>query len=266
MANQHSRYPAVGSSALDSSSYIAKADNDDEFEYEDLEKGDVVQVAQRLSFRPPALDLTQVDAVPNVRLSTGSDSIKSAESSGSSTPPPTPKRVTIQPTVALLFSLQPARTQLPILVPALLATIIAGLIPPYMTELLGQSFGAFTIYTVAVSGDVTAEAISAAKAQLLKSAQLYSIQFAGLAVLTILASCASFSLWILHGERVARDLRLEVFRGVGRRDMEWFDLGMGAEEVTDKDREDGEAAGEGAGGLMGRFSKYVGLNLRFADR
>ncbi|KAK4705248.1 ATP-binding cassette, subfamily B (MDR/TAP), member 1, partial [Phenoliferia sp. Uapishka_3] len=236
---------------------------DDDIDYEDEEDDDEfveekseVIVAKRLSFLPPPLVFAPQDAiVPTLPFSpTESDPTPSPFNADSPSAPP-PKRSAHEPSLKLLFSLTPIRSQLLILVPAVVCTVISALIPPYMTELLGTSFASFTTYTIATASTSDPETLKAAKATLMKSARLISIEFTGLAVATILLTCIGLSLWIVIGERVARDLRLEVFKGVGKRDMEWFDLGMGAEEATEEEIEEGESAGEGAGGLMGRFSK-----------
>lgn len=133
-----------------------------------------------------------------------------------------------------------------------------------MTELVGTAFGSFTNYAVVLAEAPSADILKAAESTLLSETRLVAIKFACLALVTLLSTGFSLSLWIVHGERVARDLRLEIFKGIGSREMAWFDLGMGADKRgEEEDAEEGEIAGEGAGGLMGRFSKCVCLSFLF---
>ncbi|KAL8290518.1 hypothetical protein RQP46_002776 [Phenoliferia psychrophenolica] len=253
-SHQHSRY---GSSDMGM----------EEFE-DDLERGQVVQIAERRSFRPPGLVPTPAhphppsqpyprQSPPSFQTTPSQFSIATGSPPASpdpSTPPP-PKKPAIKPSLALLFSLKPMRSHLPLLVPALFFTALVAAVPPYMTEVMGSSFGAFTLYALAIANNATPDEIAAAKVTLLHSARIVSLKFAGLAALMIISGLVSVSLWITHGERVARDLRLEVYRGISSRDMEWFDLGSGAAESTEEELASGDANGEGAGGLMGRFAK-----------
>jgi ATP-binding cassette subfamily B (MDR/TAP) protein 1 len=183
-------------------------------------------------------------------------STPSSDNSHAATPTSGRKKDVIQPTFALLFSLTTRSSQLSILIPATFLSIICGLIPPYMTELLGRTFGAFTTYTITTSNPtLTSDQIAAARSILLNSTRNSSFQFVGLAVAVIVASSASVALWVINGERTIKALRLKVFKGVGARSMAWYDLGMGAQDIEEE--EGGEEAGQGAGGLMGRFSKCV---------
>lgn len=216
--------------------------------------------------KPPHLDLSNSSQpVSNVRFSTTSTVLGLPASPSSPSPPSPPstepKKHLIQPTVSLLFSLTPRNSQLVILLPAIFLAIVCGLIPPYMTELLGQAFQAFTTYSLeTASPTLTTDELSAARAKLLSSAKNSSIQFSILAGLVLACASICVSLWVINGERTITALRLEVFKGVGGRSMEWFDLGMGAED--NEGEEEGEGgAGQGAGGLMGRFTKCVFLLL-----
>lgn len=209
--------------------------------------------------KPPHLDLSNSAQPPsNIRFSTTSTTVGLPTSPSTPTPPSAErKKHLVKPTVSLLFSLTPRSSQLTILVPAMILSIVCGLLPPYMTELLGQAFQAFTTYALeTASATLTPSELSAARAKLLSSAQDSSIRFSVLGGLTLVCASTCVSLWVINGERTITALRLEVFKGVGGRSMEWFDLGMGAE--NNEGEEEGEGgAGQGAGGLMGRFTKCV---------
>lgn len=215
--------------------------------------------------RPPKLDLSQstqpssktiAEGVPTstLRLSTATSS---STSTTSCTPPPAPKKPTIRPTLGLMFSLSPKLTHYTILLPATLLSIICGLFPPYMTDLVGKAFQAFTDYTLATSNpSLTPELLKQAQDTLVHTVRDATIKLCVLAALTFFVSTGMVYLWVVNGERAVRTLRMEVFKGVGKRELAWFDLGMGAteEEGEEVDGEEKESS-QGAGGLMGRFTK-----------
>ncbi|GAA6031431.1 hypothetical protein JCM8097_005656 [Rhodosporidiobolus ruineniae] len=206
--------------------------------------------------RPPNLDLTrEAVAVPELRYSTVSaapSETPSATGSDSSTSPP--KRPQVQPTLALLFSLNTRRTGYTIVLPAFLFAMASGLVPPYMTQTLGNALQAFTDYATALAQpDLTAEALSHARNTLLNSMEDKAIQFACLAAVVFVLNSGSTTLWVINGERVARELRLHVYNGVAARNMDWFDKGMGGSGADDE--EDGGEGKSDAAGLMGRFTK-----------
>ncbi|KAM0752358.1 P-loop containing nucleoside triphosphate hydrolase protein [Meredithblackwellia eburnea MCA 4105] len=168
-----------------------------------------------------------------------------------------PPAKTLRPSLALLFSVLPKSRALPLLIPGIILSIILSAIPPYMSILTGKSFSSFTDYaaTVAVPGITSAE-FDHAKRTLYNKSLLYLIQFIGLGTGNFVLTSISFTCWIAHGERVVNELRLLVYRGVGRHELEWFDLGMGAGDAGEVG--EGKSNGlesEGAAGLMGRFSK-----------
>lgn len=206
------------------------------------------------SYRPASLDLSQL---PSLRNSLAfSDATPPTPLTGSSTTTPPTKVPLIQPTISLLFSLTTRASTLSVVIPAIILSIVSGLIPPYMTELLGTAFQAFTTYSITVADPLlSAGQLQAARDALLSSTKNSSIQFCALAVGILITSTASVGLWVLNGERVVRALRREVFMGIGKREMAWFDLGMGSSTASEAS-EAGEG-GEGAGGLMGRFARSV---------
>lgn len=205
-----------------------------------------------LKTRPPKLTLADNEPIKNVRLSTGSAESHPPPSSPSSPDPPKPA---IVPSLSLLFSFNTRSTNLCIVLPGVVFSVASGLVPPYMTDLIGKAFAAFTTYTVnTVDPALSSDALASARSTLLHSMRGYTIQFAVLAALTFVFGTVATALWVIHGERVARSLRMEVYRGVAKRDLAWFDLGMGAEEGMGADDDEAQS-GAGAGGLMGRFTK-----------
>lgn len=213
--------------------------------------------AEAAVHRPPKLDLSQSVPLSNLRFSTTSSS--ETPPTPSSLPPPKdePKKQTIRPTLGLIFSLSPRATRVTVLLPATLLSVVCGLFPPYMTELVGRAFGAFTTYTMVTANPTLApEQLSQAQSALMGSVKNAAIQFVVLAGFTFFLSTAMVYLWVINGERAVRTLRMEVFKGIGGRDLAWFDLGMGVKEGAGEGEEgDEKQSGQGAGGLMGRFTK-----------
>ncbi|GAA5909077.1 hypothetical protein JCM6882_001182 [Rhodosporidiobolus microsporus] len=203
--------------------------------------------------RPPNLNLSrETAALPNLRYSTASAAPSDAPSSSSSTDSsPSSHSDALQPSLKLLFSLTTRRTGLTVILPGFSCALASGLIPPFMTQILGDSLQAFTDYTMTVSqADLTAEALQAANSTLLHAMQDKAIKFAVIATVVSILNSTATSLWVVHGERVARELRIKVYRGLSVKGMDWFDKGMGGSDDT----EEGEG-GDSAAGLMGRFAK-----------
>ncbi|BGP18098.1 hypothetical protein JCM10213_004752 [Rhodosporidiobolus nylandii] len=227
----------------------------------------------RTGARPPDLDLSrEAAALPALQYtsSLSSADIKApiSPSPSSSSPSPSssaaadsekaPRRPTssIQPSLSLLFSLSTRRTKLTIVLPAVLLGLANGLVPPYMTIIFGDALQAFTDFSTATSlppSELSSEALSAARKALLHAEQTNAIKFVCLAAAVFVLNAGATALWVIHGERVARDLRTHVYEGLSRRGMEWFDKGMGGNEADGGEGE-GEG-GDGAAGLMGRFTK-----------
>lgn len=161
-----------------------------------------------------------------------------------------------KPSLRLLFSLTSRWTALIVILPGIACAIALGVIPAYMTELVGQSFQSFTDYTLQTSlPDTPSSVRQAAGAQLLDEIRISAIQFAALAIGTFVFGTLMVSLFVVHGERTARALRLEVYKGVSTHDLAWFETGMGSAEALEEGDEGVEQPGTGAGGLMGRFTK-----------
>jgi ATP-binding cassette subfamily B (MDR/TAP) protein 1 len=137
----------------------------------------------------------------------------------------------------------------------MLFSILSGLIPPYMTELIGKTFQAFINYSLIAATSPSSDELSIAKAALLQSTKISSLKFLGLGIGILITSTVSLGLWALNGENVAKALRREVFMGISSRGLAWFDLGMGSETTEGEEEGDESEGGQGAGGLMGRFAR-----------
>ncbi|GAA5982821.1 hypothetical protein JCM11641_004636 [Rhodosporidiobolus odoratus] len=210
------------------------------------------------SARPPNLDLSGANAavsLPQLRYSqhsttfTAPPDTPAGDSASSEDVTSSPKQPPLAPSLGLLFSLTTKRTKWAIVVPAVLFGIVSGLVPPYMTLIFGDALQGFTNYATALAvPDLTSEALKAANSTLLANMQNKAIKFACLAAAVFIINSTATTLWVVHGERCARELRTHIYKGLSVKGLEWFDKGMGG------DGEEGEG-GDGAAGLMGRFTK-----------
>ncbi|KZT32575.1 hypothetical protein SISSUDRAFT_1133093 [Sistotremastrum suecicum HHB10207 ss-3] len=159
-----------------------------------------------------------------------------APSSRSYTPP--------APSIKLLFSFCSKRDLWLVLLPAIGTSVIAGGVAPFMTVVLGQGFDAFSSFPQ------TPNPPQSAKDTLLHNVGIAALELVALSVGALALSTVMSSLWILVGERNVLGLRRRVYEVVTGKDMEWFDLKMGGAE-----KENGDDASTGAGGLMAQFAK-----------
>lgn len=153
--------------------------------------------------------------------------------------PPNEPYAPPQPSLRLLLSLT-ARNDAAILVPGILAAGSAAAMPSLMTVVVGQAFDTFAHFTSNPSQD--------ARAELLRGIGLVTLYLAAIAAGTFFFSGAISALWIWFGERTVMRLRRLVYTAVSSREIEWFDLGAGA------DLGEGEES-IGAGGLMAKFAR-----------
>ncbi|OBZ76058.1 Multidrug resistance protein 2 [Grifola frondosa] len=107
---------------------------------------------------------------------------------------PTPQP-TIQPSIRLLFSLLSRRDLFVLVLPAILTSMLAGGVAPFMTFVVGQSFDAFAAFPVSSSPSEDA------KRQLLRGVGLSAMELVALAVGALALSSITSSLWIWTGER-----------------------------------------------------------------
>ena len=118
-----------------------------------------------------------------------------------------------KPTWRSLFTFT-TRQHMPILVWALLTTIVAGLLKPVSAVLLGNIFTDLTSYG---AGEKTSH-------DTLHDVSRWSIAFAVLGVLAWLLEGLFLSAWMAFGELQAASVRENMFAGMLEKDMEWYDL------------------------------------------
>ncbi|TDL27874.1 P-loop containing nucleoside triphosphate hydrolase protein [Rickenella mellea] len=162
------------------------------------------------------------------------------------TQPTQQQQQSVEPSLRLLFSQVSRRDRCLLLGPAILTSVIAGGIAPFMTTVIGQAFGAFGEFPL------TPNPPQSARDKLMHAVGLAAIELLGLAVGAMALSTITSALWIATGERNVMRLRQKVYDAVTRRDLEWFDTKMGAEESVVAVEGDGPV---GAGGLMTKFAR-----------
>lgn len=177
------------------------------------------------------------------RSSIQSNDLKSIQES----PMPPPPRSQLTPSLRLLFSFIPRRQLILLVLPAVLASVIAGGVAPFMTFVVGQAFDAFAHFPT------TPNPPQSSKDDLLRSVGIAALELIGLAVGSLALSSITSCLWIWIGEMNVMGLRKSVYTAISQKDLSWFDTNMGAEEASVDDHE----APLGAGGLMAKFSRYV---------
>ncbi|KAI0698978.1 P-loop containing nucleoside triphosphate hydrolase protein [Cerioporus squamosus] len=151
-----------------------------------------------------------------------------------------------QPSIPLLFSLLSRREFFVLILPAILTSLFAGGVAPFMTYVIGRSFDSFAAFPTGPNPS------DEAKRALLHGVGLAALELVGLAVGALALSSLTSSLWIWTGERNLVAVRKQIYSAVTRKDMVWFDTKMGSEESVQAVEGDGPV---GAGGLMANFAR-----------
>lgn len=159
----------------------------------------------------------------------------------------------LTPSIRLLFSLLSRRHLLLLVLPAVLSSLVAGGIAPFMTFVVGQAFDAFAKFPL------TPNPPQDAKDRLLRGVGTAALELVGLAVGSLALSSVTSSLWIWAGERNVMALRKRVYAAVTQKEMVWFDAKMGAEGAVQSTEDDQGPLG--AGGLMAKFTRCVFYSL-----
>ena len=152
------------------------------------------------------------------------------------------------PSIRLLFSLVSRRDFSVLILPAILLSLVAGGVAPFMTYVIGQVFNSFAVFAVS-------DASVADKSTLRHEVALAALELLGLGLGALALSSATSSLWIRTGERNTMLIRKRTYASVAAREMTWYDTKIGSEDsVQSADGNDGPV---GAGGLMAKFAKCV---------
>ncbi|ORX39720.1 P-loop containing nucleoside triphosphate hydrolase protein [Kockovaella imperatae] len=153
-------------------------------------------------------------------------------------PPLAPQSPPLTPTFRGLFSLHTPRDHFLYLVPAVLVSMTAALVQPYMSVIVGDAFEAFVNYPL------DNNASEAQREALRHDVKLTTVKLAIAGAAAVALNYVKGVLWARHGENVTHRLRHAVYASVRDKPIEWFDLGMGMP---------GESIG--AGGLMAKFTR-----------
>ncbi|PWN35013.1 P-loop containing nucleoside triphosphate hydrolase protein [Meira miltonrushii] len=151
--------------------------------------------------------------------------------------------------IKLIFSKLSKRDYI-LFIPAIAASIGAGVIPALMAKVIGGAFDAFTQYNrEQLSPDLVPQSQ--------KDAFMHSIvgviwKFCALGVGTLILSTTMISLWIIIGERVAKEWRLETYAKMDKNEMSWYEVTLSKNAGISSTAEGGSV---GAGGLMAKFSR-----------
>ncbi|KAJ7046909.1 P-loop containing nucleoside triphosphate hydrolase protein [Mycena alexandri] len=152
-----------------------------------------------------------------------------------------------KPSIRLLFSQISPHHRLLLLTPAIISSLVAGAIAPFMTLVIGQAFNAFASFPR------TPNPPQSAKDTLMHAMAVAAFELIGLAVGSVVLSSIMSWLWIWTGENNVMALRKRVYAAVTQKDMVWFDTKMGAEgSIQSTEEEQGPL---GAGGLMSKFTR-----------
>ncbi|KAJ7152997.1 P-loop containing nucleoside triphosphate hydrolase protein, partial [Mycena filopes] len=141
-----------------------------------------------------------------------------------------------------LFSLLSRQQRLSLLLPAIISSVFAGGIAPFMTIVIGHAFDAFSKFSTTPNPS---------KDLLVHHVGLAALQLVALAVGSFMLSSLTSYLWILTGEHNVLELRKRVYASIASKDMMWFDSRV-SEDALPSDEDQGPI---GAGGLMAQFSR-----------
>ncbi len=155
----------------------------------------------------------------------------------------------LKPSIRLLFSCLSRAHFFFLLLPAILVSIIAGGVAPFMTYVIGQVFDAFSQFPL------TSNPPTEAKENLLHGVGLAALELIALAVGSLALSSLTSCIWIWIGETNAMAVRKRVYLAVTQKEMAWFDTKMGADDTMFLGHGDEQHGPVGAGGLMANFAR-----------
>ncbi|SNX84037.1 related to STE6 - ABC transporter [Melanopsichium pennsylvanicum] len=158
-----------------------------------------------------------------------------------------------KPAIKLIFSFLTARDVVLLLMPALLCSITAGMIPMGMSKVVGKAFDAFTTFNLSSAPPHTIP--STVNNHFLQKIVSSVYLLLALAAATFFISTVSVSAWICLGERTAARVRCVVFSSVMSKKMAWYDAGMGLTQNSNREDHDGDAVEISPAGLMTKVAR-----------
>ncbi|EJD51851.1 P-loop containing nucleoside triphosphate hydrolase protein [Auricularia subglabra TFB-10046 SS5] len=192
-----------------------------------------------------AVDTTTHD--PHALYSPSTPSMTSS-SPAPPTPLPTLPYAPPQPSIRLLYSFLTRRDLLACIFPAVVASVAAGGVAPFMTVVIGQAFQVFSQFPSA------SEASEQDKRDLLHGVGVASLELLLLAVGSFALTATMSALWIWSGERNVMRIRKRVYEAVTTREMVWFDTKLGGDD-PDAAIDAPSEEHLGPAGLMAKFAK-----------
>lgn len=148
------------------------------------------------------------------------------------------QRPHMRPSVFRMFQYTRRRDVLFVVLPATVLAIACGAVPVGMSHVLGRAFQAFSAFDPSIKG---------AASELRAHVHVDAFILVGLAAGALLLRAFDMVLWAMIGERSVHAWRCHTLDALVRKDVAWYDLGMGlgAREGSDT----------GAAGLMALCTK-----------
>ena len=128
--------------------------------------------------------------------------------------------------------------------PAILSSIVAGGVAPFMTYVTGQAFGSFAEFPRILNPT------ESDRRNLLHGVSLASLELVALGIGSFVLSSVTSSLWIWTRERKGMAVRQRVYQAVSEKDLSCFSTKMRSQSGESEES-------LGVGGLMSKFTRYV---------
>ncbi|KAK0553859.1 ATP-dependent permease [Tilletia horrida] len=163
--------------------------------------------------------------------------------------PPEPPAKAV-PSLSLLLQIAGRRNLLLLGIPALLCTVVLGLLPVGLTYVFRSAFDEFTKYTESSSSPYY-DVRQSDRDELLHTVTITAAEFAGLGLLTAIFQSIANAAWTRLGDQAASNARVQCYQFVSEKEIAWFDNGM----VIDPRSTKNEKESKGAAGLATIFSR-----------
>ncbi|KAJ9474629.1 putative Alpha-factor-transporting ATPase (putative) [Pseudozyma hubeiensis] len=161
---------------------------------------------------------------------------------------PSASRSPTKPSLRLLFAFLTLHDVLLLLLPAVLCSIVVGMVPTIMSKVIGKAFDAFASYNPTSLPPTSIP--SSSNHHFLSRILTTVYALLALSAITFIISTVSVSIWICLGERTAARIRRSVFSSVMGKKMSWYDTGMSLSSSAGDDEVEISPAG-----LMTKFAR-----------
>jgi ATP-binding cassette subfamily B (MDR/TAP) protein 1 len=178
---------------------------------------------------------------------------------------PNSRRVGLIKSLIIIFSFTSKLDYVLLVLPAFLLSVLSGLLPAYMTILIGQAFQLFADYTITITGATDSTTIiDQAKDTLRQKIGLVAIKLVSLGCATFLLSLVTHTLWAINGSKICEKIQATVYDSVSQRELGWFENGMKTryrfldEESDNNDSgstNERSSTSQSPAGLMARFAR-----------